>query len=622
MSLVVRLQGLPAIADSFDIRQFFSGLNIPTGCVYITGGKYGEAYIVFGTCEDAQQALSMSSRSLKDSCVHLTASNEEQMRRALEVYRISVNPSVSATFTPEAPPRVPEKRDSSSHSYLYMCGLPLEATRRDIQRFFRGLRVEDILHLRVINGGRLGKAIVKFSSPGDATEALRFNNRPICLSPVILKPSDEEEWEENGGDEAALRQRSPPRPGKDDRKRSRSRSPMSRRRDRRRSPYVREYYVRLVNLSYRVDKQDIKSFFNMHMEDSHITFLLDRDGRRTREAFAMFTSPQAYKRVLGFHKETFKDRTISIMPISKRAVFDLISMMKVRAYRESRRSPRRSSPGRRYLYLRNFAFDVTKTDVQKFFTGTTVTEDDVSLLYDNKGLGLGEALVKYADAREASKAERENNETYQGVKILLSRITGDQMRALLKANQLKNTLMPDVGNGPLTSLPNMVTRGALAVSESGEVGMHSDPENLLSSNKESGATSGSTSEAQGESESVQAATPSIPSSPTQDPPDSANGGEEPPSIHSQPMCCTNGEEESAGTGEEVTLLFARNLPASVTIAEILDFFQDYKVNSVNLKNIEHGEAAVRMLSHAEALSAMHVLNRRELGLKPVLLSLT
>ncbi|KAL1785876.1 RNA-binding protein 12 [Sigmodon hispidus] len=54
MAVVIRLQGLPIVAGTMDIRHFFSGLTIPDGGVHIVGGELGEAFIVFATDEDAR----------------------------------------------------------------------------------------------------------------------------------------------------------------------------------------------------------------------------------------------------------------------------------------------------------------------------------------------------------------------------------------------------------------------------------------------------------------------------------------------------------------------------------------------------------------------------------------
>lgn len=53
------------------------------------------------------------------------------------------------------------------------------------------------------------------------------------------------------------------------------------------------------------------------------------------------------------------------------------------------------------IYIRNFPFDVTKVEVQKFFADFSLAEDDICLLYDDKGVGLGEALVKFKSEEQA-----------------------------------------------------------------------------------------------------------------------------------------------------------------------------------------------------------------------------
>ncbi|XP_075682084.1 RNA-binding protein 12B-like [Rhinoderma darwinii] len=609
MSLIIRLQGLPAVADSFDIRQFFCGLNIPRGGVYITGGKYGEAYIVFATYEDARYALSLSGRLLKDSYVHLTYSNEEEMRRALEIYQIGLKPSTSASSNSDVNPRGPEKKFLATFSYIYIHGMSTKATKVEIREFFRGLLVEDVLFLKFINGVRNGNAIVKFGRSADASEGLKLNNMPICGSQVALKLSNEVEWTKNGGELVSKRKRSPQRSSSYERRRSRSRSP--RRRTRRISPYVRDYYVHLINLSYRAEKNEIKRlFYDYDMKDSQITFLVDKEGNRTREGFVMFTTEKGYKRAICLNGEDFKGRTITILPISKKDMLQFIQRMSVRICKD--KQTRRKSPSRqerKYIYMRNFAFDVTVADVQKFFSGQTVKEEDVYLLHDDKGIGLGEALVKFTDDKEASNAEKVNHQTFLGIKILLSRITEEQMKALKKANEdipivTEADDAPDFTSEPLPNPvssvkePPVETNGETAL-DSNEVGMCCDSESVPPLNKESEDTFGS-----------DIATPLIENDPAEEFLDNEN-------------CC---DEEMAYEGDEtknseVTLLFIRNLPASVTVAEILDLFLDYKVSSVNLKNIEKGIATVRMLNYAEAVAAINALNKKEVGHKQVFLSL-
>ncbi|KAM3927688.1 RNA-binding protein 12B-like isoform 1-T1 [Leptodactylus fuscus] len=622
MSLIIRLQGLPPVADSFDIRQFFCGLNIPRGGVYITGGSFGEAFIVFATYEDARYGLGLSGRPLKGSYVRLTYSSEEDMRHALEMYQINLNPSVNGPYNPGPNVRGAEKRHPAAFSYVYMHGMPVKVTKVEIREFFRGLLVEDVLFLKFVNGVRNGNAIVKFGRITDASEGLKLNNMPICGSAVTLKLSNEVEWIKNGGEyDVRRRQRTPPRLPRFGRPRSRSRSPV-RRRSRRSSPCVRQYWVHLINLSYRAEKKDIKKFFfDLDMKDSQITFLVDKEGKRTREGFAMFTTEKDYRRALRLNEENFKGHTINILPISKKAVSELIQRMKVRVSKDhpdKKKSPSRSSKERRYLYLRNFPFDVSKVDVQKFFTGHTIKEDDITLLLDGKGDGLGETLVKFADEKAASKAEKENKQTYLGIKILLSLINEEQMKALQEANQ-GDTIVTEADDVPdFTSdvLPEMVPRGVSPppppppVKTNEESSAPESKEEEIRSDTESATPSSKVTEPTPGSEFVLPPPPLIQDDPIEESLDDAN------------VCNEESTYEVEVTKKsEVTLVFIRNLPASVTAAEVLDFFHDYKVSAVNLKNIEKGVATVRMPSYAEAVSAIDTLNKKEVGLKQVFLSL-
>ncbi|KAM4029485.1 RNA-binding protein 12B-like isoform 1-T3 [Anomaloglossus baeobatrachus] len=628
MSLVIRLQGLPAVADSFDVRQFFFGLNIPRGGVYITGGKYGEAYIVFATYEDSRRALSLSGHILKDSCVLLTYSNEEEMRRALEVFQIGLKPSTSAPYNSEINARGYGNAYLPTFSYIYLHGMPLKATKVDLREFFKGLLVIDVLFLKFINGLRNGNAIVKFGRSTDASEGLKLHHMPICGSAVTLKLSNEVEWTKNGGGHLQTRPRSPPRVSSYARRRSRSRSPLRRRRTRQGSPYVREYYVHLINVSFSAEKRDIKKFFyELDMKDSQITFLVDKEGNRTREAFVMFTTEKDYRRACNLDKDEFKGRTLSILPISKKDMSVLIDRMKVRVSKDQpekkKASPSRSPQERRYLYLRNFAFDIVKKDVQKFFV-ESIKSDDVVLLNDSKGVGLGEALVKFPSEKEAVKAEKNNRQTYLGIKVVVSRISEEQMKALKQANQADDTMVSEADDIPdftSDSTFNMVTSvntpsAPAPTPAPAPVQTNGEPSKLDSTSEvttvESETVPPSTKELEPKEESEKVQETVVVENPTEEGLDDANGGEE-----EMPY---EGEETK---NAEVTVLFVRNLPPSVTVDELMEFFHDYKVtkDSVILKNIERGIATVRMLSYSEAVSAINTLNKKEMGPNKVFLSL-
>uniref|UniRef100_A0A674B0N9 RNA binding motif protein 12 n=3 Tax=Salmo trutta TaxID=8032 RepID=A0A674B0N9_SALTR len=87
MAVVIRLQGLPIVAGTMDIRHFFSGLTIPDGEVHIVGGKRGEAFIVFATDEDARLGMMRTRGAIKGTKVSLLLSSKTEMQNILELRR-------------------------------------------------------------------------------------------------------------------------------------------------------------------------------------------------------------------------------------------------------------------------------------------------------------------------------------------------------------------------------------------------------------------------------------------------------------------------------------------------------------------------------------------------------
>ncbi|XP_066528599.1 RNA-binding protein 12 [Hoplias malabaricus] len=87
MAVVIRLQGLPIVAGTMDIRHFFSGLTIPDGGVHIVGGEHGEAFIVFATDEDARLGMMRTGGSIKCSKVSLLLSSKTEMQNMIELSR-------------------------------------------------------------------------------------------------------------------------------------------------------------------------------------------------------------------------------------------------------------------------------------------------------------------------------------------------------------------------------------------------------------------------------------------------------------------------------------------------------------------------------------------------------
>ncbi|XP_033104212.1 RNA-binding protein 12-like [Anneissia japonica] len=83
MAIILRLQGLPWSASASDIRQYFSGLNIPDGGVHIVGGEEGDVFIAFATDEDARQAMRRQKEPLMGMRVMILLSSKSEMQEVI-----------------------------------------------------------------------------------------------------------------------------------------------------------------------------------------------------------------------------------------------------------------------------------------------------------------------------------------------------------------------------------------------------------------------------------------------------------------------------------------------------------------------------------------------------------
>ncbi|XP_036788778.2 RNA-binding protein 12B [Manis pentadactyla] len=481
MAVVIRLLGLPFIAGPVDIRHFFTGLTIPDGGVHIIGGETGEAFIIFATDEDARRAISRSGGFIKDSSVELFLSSKAEMQKTIQMKRTdrigrerpgsgasgvgSLSDFVEAVKqeTSNSGYGSPINQDAGFHTngtghgnlrprktrplkaenpYLFLRGLPYLVNEDDVHVFFSGLCVDGVIFLKRHDGRNNGDAIVKFASCIDASGGLKCHRNFMGSRFIEVMQGSEQQWIEFGGsavkeDDIPVRteEHSPPR-GINDRhfqKHSHSKSP---RRTRSRSPLG--FYVHLKNLSLSINKRDLRNFFrDTDLTNEQIRFLY-KDERRTRYAFVMFKTLKDYNTALGLHKTVLQYRPVHIDPVSRKQMLKFIecyekkrpaSIEKERLEHSSQKYSQEGYSGQKLcIYIRNFPFDITKVEVQKFFADFSLAEDDIYLLFDDKGVGLGEALVRFKSEEQAMNAERLNRRRFLGTEVLLRLISEAQMK--------------------------------------------------------------------------------------------------------------------------------------------------------------------------------------------------
>ncbi|NP_001364402.1 RNA binding motif protein 12B-like [Xenopus laevis] len=654
MAVVIRLQGLPVVAGSTDIRHFFSGLHIPDGGVHITGGKHGEAFIIFATDEDARRAMSRSGGFIKKSRIGLFLSSKAEMQHTLEMNRkgnkdLGPTPDNSkllnvmkkgvyqknmgnksnaeagfdgsgAKHKEENVPRPKyQEKDGTRpltvnpYGYVFLHGLPYTAGKLDVKEFFHGFHVEDVQLSVHQNGVRDGNAHVKFASFQDAKASLSRNNEYIGNRYITIKLSTEQRWinavrKAAGSQESNHNNReSSPRFSSKHHSRSPghgSRSPKMHR-TRSRSPHNQQFYLHLLNMPYSVDRKDIKLYFgDPDIPDSQVKFLLDRNGDRTREGFVLVKNEKFYKKCLGLHKGLLNGREVWVHPITRKDMLELIeSTERPQLERNTSEDP---SPGRksrdrsnleRCMYLRNFPFNVSKSEIQKFFAGFPVDEHDIFLLYDSRGVGLGEALVIFPSEHQAILAEGLNQQTFLGTEVLLRRISEEQMKELGAFPEDHIEREPKQSTSYRDEYPETAEQ-SFGDSDYAR-GSYDLPRPYSAVDFGHGSRSVRRSH-------------------------DINQDEHYGRFHMGNQNATGYESGPVNwprsSGASIRL---KNVPYTATIQEILDFFYGYNVvpDSVEMDYNSKGTAIVHMENYDEAAAAVNELNERPIGPRKVHMSL-
>lgn len=466
MAVVIRLQGLKITAGSEDIRKFFTGLKIPDGGVNIIGGEREEAFIIFASDEDARRAMTRSGGCIHGTPTTLLLSSKTEMQNVLERStkhveldqrrRLEENARrVRRSFDPEVgrrsgnrlgntPPLHHQRASNADELLVFLRGMPFSVTEAEVEEFFSGLHINEIVLLKNGRGANNGNGFVKFATREDAYEALKRDRNYIGARYVEVSTTTAQDWCRAIGrmsmhvntENNFERERSPLRNQINPQHFARSQSPSTQRDV---APDD-EYCVLLENLSFAADKGQIRNLFcNANLEDDQILHLLDSDRRRTRSTFVLFKSLRDYCEALSHEKRLFLNRWVHTRPISREKMIALLESQSTnnRSGGTDRfQDKTQSYPGDNYdsekvcLFVQNLPFDVRKVEIMDFFVGFTIMEDKVLVLRDHKGAGVGKALIEFQSEAEAMRAVSLDGQRFLGSEVILKCISRSQMQQL------------------------------------------------------------------------------------------------------------------------------------------------------------------------------------------------
>ncbi|XP_054903573.1 RNA binding motif protein 12Ba [Poeciliopsis prolifica] len=379
-------------------------------------------------------------------------------------------PHVDSATSSEAV-RNPEHTLDLKPGYVRLFGLPASVTKEDICKFFKGLRIEDVIvdvELGISRG-----CLVKFADIQDATNALGFNQQLLGSIPVEVRGADEKLWVR------ALQECSK---AFDDRSKCKhERSPTEKAHSERRSvtsfkrtsdqvpskplkktkPDVEpnaslsrpsEYTVMVRNLPKNMTKTDIKELFRCpNLPHKNVLHLLDDSSNITDTAFLSFNCTEDFDYAINLSGCHGGSGAIEVTSITKELMWKMINKNHPRNQRTGPTDPRlqrsfkKSEPvrpnapqreslnetGQRYIFIRNMPATVKKSQIRGLFCKFSLSLDDIMLLHDSEGYGSGEAVVKFESEQQVTQAQKLHGEEFLGSNVLLTPINEKQMKNIL-----------------------------------------------------------------------------------------------------------------------------------------------------------------------------------------------
>ncbi|AWO96637.1 putative RNA-binding protein 12-like [Scophthalmus maximus] len=431
-----------------------------------------------------QQPLHANTLSLHPSAVHsldpntafilgictvlqgLQSSNQSQNDEA--GHRVD-HPMADCTSVVSDVVRTPELTPNSRPGYARLFGLPPSATKEDICHFFRGLAVQEVI-LNVKLGLRHG-CLVKFGSTQDSCDALLFNQQLLGPSCVEVRGATEKMWTsvlqqcENPFDDAKREKLHQNPLGETLNPKQKSTLSLKRKRSVQQLPYqsirkprpdvnsastlspTEEHIIMARNLPRVMTKSEIKELFGCpNIAHKHVLHLLDKEGNRTDTAFLSFNRIEDYDYAINLTGCHVGSDTIDVSSITKEKMRD---MMAKSHFRHPKLDPRKkpnqkrksylvetpkmnsNTAARTCLFVRNMPADVETSQIKRLFSKYKLNMENINLLHDDDGKGIGEAVVQFRSQKLAAMAHGLNGRNFLGTQVLLTRINVKQMEDIL-----------------------------------------------------------------------------------------------------------------------------------------------------------------------------------------------
>ncbi|TSK20227.1 RNA-binding protein 12B [Bagarius yarrelli] len=335
------------------------------------------------------------------------------------------------------------KVGSCKPGYLRLYGLPATITKHEVCQFFKGLNVVDIIPDTL--QGQDSCCLVKMASFKEAEEGLKYRCASPRDFPVEVRLAHERMWENaikptTNSSSCTISKQGRFSP---DRRLHRNCAPKrascspegSAKRHRFNSPSINtEYCVMVRNLPTNITKSRIREFFSCYdVPNSKILHLLDKQRERTSTAFIIFAQVADYTLAMNMNGSLIGSQKIDVSSITREKMNDLLYQNRCTESEGSQSFT--SQTVLACIYARNFPANVRKADVKNFFSKYNLKEEDVQLLKDENGNGIGEAIIHFGCEDRAKEALSLHGKRFRQEPIQLACISTKQMKDLLHKTQ-------------------------------------------------------------------------------------------------------------------------------------------------------------------------------------------
>lgn len=362
--------------------------------------------------------------------------------------------------------------------YVKLFGLPASATKELVCQFFEGLTVQEVI-VNVSLGHRRG-CLVKFANMQDACEALLFNQKSLGSICVDVRGANEKLWTSalqecetafDVGERVKLKQI--PHGGTANHNQKNMSALRLKRQSAHQMPFKSlkkprpdgdlttnvspntEYVVKVGNIPKNMTKTEIKELFGCpNIAHTNVQHLLDEEGIRTETAFLIFNCTEDYEYAMNLSGCHVGSDAIQVSSITKKMMWDMLAKthhgnLKHGTKANAKKKPdrtRKSNPvetpeeapgmnpdpaAQTCLFVRNMPANVQKSHINRLFYKYKVGEENIVLLHDFDGRGIGEAVVRFKSQKLATLAQRLHGLDFLGTKVLLTLINEKQMEDIL-----------------------------------------------------------------------------------------------------------------------------------------------------------------------------------------------